>query len=85
MWVRAKSDLQACNIGSLFVDDSMNDGGTSIVNKSLACWFGGTIKVSTELLKDILSDIFTMVIHPVFKDSQDDNAESAFVIESVNW
>ncbi len=55
------------------------------MNKCLASWFCGAIKVSTKLFKDILSDLFVMVIYPVFKNSQDDDTKSAFVIETIDW
>ena len=55
------------------------------MNEGFASWFGGAIKVSAELSEDILSDVFVMVIDPVFKDSQDDDTKSAFIVETIDW
>lgn len=83
--VCAEFDFQACNIWSLFVDDAMNDWRTGVVNEGFASRFSGAIEVSTEFFKDILSDLFAMVTGPVLEDSQDNDAKSTFIIETVYW
>lgn len=79
----AKTNLQACNIRGLFVDDAMNNGWTSIVNECLACWFGSTIEESTKLSKDIVANILSMDTNIIFKDSEDDDTKSTFVIKTI--
>ncbi len=44
------------------------------MNEGFASGFCGAIEMSAELSKDILSDAFVMVIDPVFKDSQNNDA-----------
>ncbi len=55
------------------------------MNEGFTSGLGSAIEMSAKVFEDVLGDFFAVVTHPVFEDSQNNDAEGAFVIEAVDW
>lgn len=79
----AKFNFQTCHIWSLLRNDRVNYLGTCVVNEGLAGWLYRTIKESTKFFQDVACDIFFVVRYIIFKNSENNDAECAFIIKPI--
>lgn len=80
--ILTETNLQASNISTLLLQQSLDNVRSSIVNKSLTCWPDHPIKKIAELPLNKISNILMMNHNIVFENLGKNHTNSTFVLET---